>query len=97
MKFLVIWHIDIALLSKEVMQTVLRMPAYAEPLEKSGKVIARYHVPGRHGGVWIYDVASNEELDLLLARSPVFNYSRYEVLPLAEMTPPAAKPVATKA
>jgi muconolactone delta-isomerase len=91
-KFLVLWHIDISLLSKEVLQTVLRMPAYAEPLEKSGKVIARYHVVGRHGGAWIYDVASNEELDMLLARSPVFNYSRYEILPLADMIPPGAKP-----
>ena len=91
MKFLVLWHIDISLLSKEVLQTVMRMPAYAEPLEKSGKVIARYHVVGRHGGAWIYDVTSNEELDMLLARSPVFNYSRYEILPLADMIPPGAK------
>jgi muconolactone delta-isomerase len=91
-KFLVLWHIDIALLSKEVLQTVLRMPAYAEPLERAGKVVARWHIPGRHGGCWIYDVDSNEELDMLLARSPVFNYSRYEIHPLAEMTPTAAKP-----
>ena len=26
--------------------------------------------------VWIYDVDSHEELDMLLARSPVFNFSR---------------------
>ena len=25
---------------------------------------------------------------VLLARSPVFNFSRYEVIPLADMTPP---------
>lgn len=64
------------------------MPAYAEPLEKQGKVIGRYHIPGSHGGAWIYDVASNEELDMQLARSPVYNFSRYQVYPLAEMTPP---------
>lgn len=87
MKFLVIWQIDIALISKPVLEMVMTMPDYAEPLERSGKVVARYHVPGRHGGAWIYDVDSNEELDTLLARSPVFNFSRYEVLPLAEMTP----------
>ena len=92
MKFLVLWRIDIALLSREVLKVVLSMPAYAEPLEKSGKVLARYHIPGAHGGAWIYDVDSHEELDLLLARSPVFNYSRYEIHPLAEMTPPKPRP-----
>ena len=95
MKFLVLWRIDIALLSREVLKSVMTMPEYAEPLEKQGKVLARYHIPGSHGGAWIYDVASNEELDMLLARSPVFNYSRYEIYPLAEMVPataPAPKP-----
>ena len=29
---------------------------------------------------------------MLLARSPVYNYSRYEVLPLAEMVPPGIRP-----
>ena len=91
MKFLVIWRIEIALLSREVMKLVLTMPDYAGPLEKSGKVQARYHIPGAHGGVWIYDVDSNEELDMLLARSPVFNFSRYEIYPLAEMTPPGVR------
>ena len=88
MKFLVMWRIEIALLSRDIVKSVMTMPQYAEPLEKQGKVIARYHIPGSHGGVWIYDVDSNEELDMLLARSPVFNYSRYEVYPLAAMTPP---------
>jgi muconolactone delta-isomerase len=87
-KFLVIWKIDIALLSRDVLASVMTMPEYAEPLQREGKVVARYHIPGAHGGAWIYDVQSNEELDLLLARSPVFNFSRYDVYPLAEMTPP---------
>ena len=39
--------------------------------------------------MWIYNVESNEELDLLLAMSPVYNYAKYDVLPLAEMTDPA--------
>ncbi len=87
-KFLVIWQIEIALLSREILKSVARMPEYAGPLEKQGKILARYHIPGSHGGAWIYDVASNEELDLLLARSPVYNYSRDQVYPLADMTPP---------
>ena len=88
MKFLVIWQIEIALLSREILKSVARMPEYAQPLEQQGKVLARYHIPGSHGGAWIYDVQSNEELDMLLARSPVYNYCRYQVYPLADMTPP---------
>ena len=92
MKFLVLWRIEIALLSRDVMKQVMTMRDHAEPLEKAGKIVARYHIPGAHGGAWIYDVSSIEELDMLLARSPVFNFSRYEVFPLAEMTPEKLRP-----
>jgi hypothetical protein len=34
-------------------------------------------------------VTSNEELERLLAMSPVYNVSHYEVLPLADMETPA--------
>jgi muconolactone D-isomerase len=91
-KFLVFWRIEISLLARDIVKSVMMMPQYAEPLEQRGKVTARYHIPGSHGGVWIYDVDSNEELDMLLAQSPVFNYARYEVYPLAEMTPAKALP-----
>jgi muconolactone D-isomerase len=36
----------------------------------------------------LYYVASNEELDRLLAMSPVYNFATYQVLALAEMTDP---------
>jgi muconolactone delta-isomerase len=84
-KFLVLWRLELSMLSQEVVRAVLRMPEYAEPLVREGKVEARYHIVGGHGGVWIYDVASNEELEVLLARSPVYNFARFEVIPLAEM------------
>jgi muconolactone delta-isomerase len=32
---------------------------------------------------------SNEELERLLATSPVYNFARHEVLPLAQMQTPA--------
>jgi muconolactone delta-isomerase len=86
-KFLVIWRLELALLSRGVLEAVLKMPDYAGPLEQKGKILSRYHVVGTHGGAWLYEVESNEELDRLLAMSPVYNYARYEVLPLAEMKP----------
>jgi hypothetical protein len=39
--------------------------------------------------LWKHDVDSNEELDTLLARAPVYNLASYQVLPLAEMRGPA--------
>jgi muconolactone delta-isomerase len=52
------------------------------------KLECRYHIIGSHGGAWIYKVTSNEELDRLLAMSPVYNYATYKVLALAEMDNP---------
>jgi muconolactone delta-isomerase len=89
MKFLVIWSLCIERLTEQMMKAVLRMPDYAKPLEQQGKIVQRYHIVGKHGGAWIYDVTSNEELERLLARSPIFNYSRYEVIALADMSSPA--------
>jgi muconolactone delta-isomerase len=88
MKFLVLWHFDVQRISPEVVSAVARQPAYAKKLESAGKLACRYHLIGRHGGAWIYDVSSNEELDRLLATAPVYNFAKYEVLPLAEMTGP---------
>ena len=65
---------------------VLRMPDYANDLAARGKLDRRYHVVGKHGGAWIYDVDSHEEFERLLARSPVFNFAHYDVRVLAEMT-----------
>lgn len=85
MKYLVLWRIELSLLSREMASAVARMPAYAAPLERSGAVVGRYHLVGQHGGAWIYDVGSHEELERLLGQSPVYNFSRYEIYPLAEM------------
>lgn len=90
MKYLVLWRLDLARLSPEVMRAVQRMPDYAEPLLQQGKVEVRYHIVGSHGGAWIYNAESNEELEMLLARSPVYNFATFDVYPLADM---AALPI----
>jgi muconolactone delta-isomerase len=65
------------------------MPEYAQDVIDEGKLETRYHIVGKHGGAWIYDVDSNEELERLLAMAPVYNFARYDVYPLAEMETPA--------
>ncbi len=89
MKFLVMWELDIARLSIEVVHAVMRMPEYAKEIADRGKLENRYHIVGKHGGAWIYDVTSNEELERLLAMAPVYNFAHYDVYPLAEMESPA--------
>ena len=86
MKFLVLWNIDLGLLSQAMARAIARMPDYGRDLEQRGKVLARYHVVGAHGGAWIYEVESHEEFERLLAVSPVFNFATYDVRPLADMS-----------
>ena len=57
-KFLVLWRIELTLLSKEMAGAVARMSDYGAELERAGKVLHRYHVIGAHGGAWIYEVDS---------------------------------------
>jgi muconolactone delta-isomerase len=92
-KFLVLWRMELSLLSREMAQAVGRMADYGSTLERERKVLARYHLVGAHGGAWIYEVDSHEEFERLLARAPVFNFARYEIHPLAEMdAAPRAEP-----
>lgn len=89
MKFLVMWELNVAQVRPEIVHAVAQMPDYAARVSARGKLVARYHVVGKHGGAWIYDVDSNEELERLLATAPVYNYARYDVYPLADMETPA--------
>ncbi|MDT4894663.1 MAG: hypothetical protein QOE97_3698 [Pseudonocardiales bacterium] len=88
MKFLVLWRLELSLLSQEMAQAIGRMADYGAALEAEGTVLARYHVVGAHGGAWIYQVDSHEHFERLLARAPVFNFSRYEIIALADMAAP---------
>ncbi len=84
-KFLVLWRLEVSRVGTEMMRALVQQRDYGTRLEQEGKLEKRYHVVGRHGGAWIYLVDSHEELDRLLAMAPVYNFSSYEVYPLAEM------------
>ncbi len=87
-KFLVLWKLELGRASPDVVRAVLRQQDYGARLLAEGKLEARYHLVGGHGGAWIYRVESNEELDNLLAEAPVYNMASYEVHALAEMRAP---------
>ena len=86
MKYLVIWSLEVSRLTQEMIKAVMEQPDYGKKLQADGKLECRYHIVGSHGGAWIYSVKSNEELDMLLAAAPVYNFAKYKVLPLAEMS-----------
>lgn len=87
-KFLVLWKLELNRATPGVVQAVLGQQDYGARLLEAGKLEARYHLVGGHGGAWIYNVESNEELDRLLAQSPVYNIASYQVHALAEMLAP---------
>lgn len=89
-KFLVVWSLDVSRLGNSSVKAVLSMPEYAKKMLKSKQLLQRYHIVGQHGGAWIFDVQTNEELDRCLAQSPVYNFATFTIYPLAEMPDPEA-------
>jgi muconolactone delta-isomerase len=88
-KFLVLWNLQVPvrLGLPEVAKMISDLQAYAKELQGQRKLERYYHVVGRHGGAWIFDVTSNEELDTLLAKMPVYNFAKYRIYALSEMKP----------
>jgi len=87
MKFLVIWEFQagIRIGLPEVAKLLSALRAYAKELREQGKLESYYHIVGRHGGAWIFDVESNQELEILLAKMPVFNFATYNIHVLTDM------------
>lgn len=50
MKFLVMWEFDSIGLRPEIVEAVMNMPDYAKKISDRGKLVARYHIVGKHGG-----------------------------------------------
>lgn len=87
MKFLVLWKFQagIRVGLPEVAKMLSDLRAYAKELREQGKLESYYHIVGRHGGAWIFDVESNQELEILLAKMSVYNFVTYNVHVLTEM------------
>jgi len=87
MKFLVLWEFQSGIRGglPEVAKLLTGLRAYARELHKQRKLEHYYHVVGKHGGAWIFDVESNDELEILLAKMPVYNFVKHTIHPLTEM------------
>ena len=90
MKFLVLWELQSGIRGSlpEVAKMLTSLRAYARELHEQSKLEQYYHVVGKHGGAWIFVVGSNEELEILLAKMPVYNFAAYTIYPLSEMKAP---------
>lgn len=88
MKFLVFWKLEpeaVIRIGPESAKMLFGLQDYAKELNAQGKLERRYHVVGKHGGVWILEVGSNEELERLIAKMPIYNFATYDIYPLTEM------------
>ncbi len=85
MKFLVIWSFVKMQVTPDLVKVVFDLRDYAKKLKEQGKLEANYHIVGKHGGAWIFNVESNEELENIIAAMPVYNFADYEIYPLTEM------------
>ncbi|MEM2856876.1 MAG: muconolactone Delta-isomerase family protein [Candidatus Nitrosocaldaceae archaeon] len=85
MKFLVIWSFRVTSITSDVIKNIFSLREYAKSLKEKGKLEMYYHIVGKHGGAWIFNVESNEELENLIAAMPVYNLVEYEIYPLTEM------------
>jgi len=86
MKFLVLWEFQSEIRGglPEVAKLLTGLRAYARELHDQGRLERYYHVVGKHGGAWIFDVESNEELEILLAKMRVYNFVKYTILPRSQ-------------
>ena len=88
MKFLVFWKLQpeaVIRIGPESAKMLFSLQDYAKELREQGKLERHYHVVGEHGGVWILNVVSNEELERLIAKMPIYNFATYDIYPLTEM------------
>jgi len=87
-KFLVFWKLEpevVMRVGPESSKILFGLQDYAKELDRQGKLERHYHVVGKHGGVWILNVASNEELERVIAKMPVYNFASFDIHPLTEM------------
>jgi muconolactone delta-isomerase len=88
MKFLVFWKLEpetVIRVGPESAKMLFGLQDYAKELDGQGKLDCQYHIVGKHGGVWILNVASNEELERLIAKMPIYNFATFDIHPLTEM------------
>ena len=85
MKFLVIWSFIKMQITPDLVKIVFDLRDYARKLKEQCKLEVNYHIVGKHGGMWLFNVESNEELENIIAAMPVYNFADYEIYPLTEM------------
>ena len=55
---------------------------YMDKLQSDGKIVLQHELVCIRGGVTVYDVESNNELDRIIRQSPLFRFFEYKIYPL---------------
>jgi muconolactone delta-isomerase len=83
MKFLVIERHRESLTREVLAKVSPAMFEYLAKLKEMGKA-QNWVLVGQAGGVVLFDVDSNEELAVLISKSPIYPYTTREIYPLWE-------------
>ncbi|NLA89066.1 MAG: muconolactone Delta-isomerase [Alcaligenaceae bacterium] len=72
-------------LPKEEAQEIIRVEKeYSQELQRSGKWVHLWRIPGEYANYSVFDAESHDELHEMLSKLPLFPYMEIKVTPLAK-------------
>ncbi|MGH1400518.1 MAG: muconolactone Delta-isomerase [Acinetobacter tandoii] len=75
-------HIPLDMPVEKVNEIKAIEKAYSQELQRSGKWRHIWRITGQYSNISIFDVASNEELHIILQGLPLYPFMNIEVIPL---------------
>jgi len=69
-------------LPAEWMELVMKTLEYISTQKQQGKIVLHGAFVGRHGGIIVWDVDSNTELQALLTQMPLWPFVECEIIPM---------------
>ncbi|MGQ9374005.1 muconolactone Delta-isomerase [Acinetobacter tandoii] len=75
-------HIPLDMPVEKVNEIKAIEKAYSQELQRSGKWRHIWRITGQYSNISIFDVASNEELHIILQGLPLYPFMNIEVMPL---------------
>ncbi|MDO5668327.1 MAG: muconolactone Delta-isomerase [Alcaligenaceae bacterium] len=69
---------------EEAQEIIATEKAYSQDLQRAGKWVHLWRIPGEYANYSVFDVESHDELHQLLSNLPLFPFMEIKVTPLAK-------------
>lgn len=69
---------------EEAQEIIATEKAYSQDLQRAGKWVHLWRIPGEYANYSVFDVESHDELHELLSNLPLFPFMEIKVTPLAK-------------